>query len=41
MQIYKKQFERIEPYYKQKQERKIVKENKMTKIEKQPNKRTN
>jgi hypothetical protein len=35
----RKQFERIEPYYKQKQERKNVQENKRTKIEKQSNKR--
>ena len=34
-----KQFERIEPYYKEKQERKNVQENKRTKMKKQPNKR--
>ena len=34
-----KQFERIKPYCKQKQERKNVQGNKMTKMEKQPNKR--
>jgi hypothetical protein len=34
----KKQFERIKPYYKQKQERKSVQENKRIKMEKQPNK---
>jgi hypothetical protein len=35
----RKQFKRIEPYYKQKQERKNVQGNKQTKMEKQPNKR--
>jgi hypothetical protein len=34
----RKQFERIEPYYKQKQKRKKVQGNKRTKMEKQPNK---